>query len=1195
MKCAKCQHENPEGAKFCNECAHNLGLESDRARKDLLLDQKLEKIQRYLPKGLTGRILFSRDKIEGEHRQVTVMFCDMEGFTQLADKIGPEKTYTFMDQIYEILIYNVHHYEGTVNEFTGDGIMALFGAPIALEDAPYRALRSALSIHKEIAQFSEKQEIPVEMRIGINTGPVVVGSLGNDLRVEFTAVGDTVNLASRMEGLAEPGTTYVTKATFQLTEGLFRFEAIGEKEVKGKEKPVFVYKLLSANEDVYRPRLGTERMIYSEMVGRDKQLNRLQLQVMKAVNGEGSVINIIGEAGIGKSRLMAELRKRDVMNQVTLIEGRSISIGRNLSFHPIIDLLKQWARIKEEDFQALAFEKLEIAVRGLCQEGTSEVLPFLATMMGMKLTGKNAERVRGIEGEALEKLIMKAVREVLIKATEMTALLIVMEDLHWADTSSIELILSLARLAKTQRIVFINVFRPGYEETSNCMLESLNEDLPDHYVEISLESLDERMSETLISNMLNFRELHHPIIDQIVERSDGNPFFIEEVVRSFIDEGAVIIKNGSFEVTNKINAIVIPQTINGVLMARIDRLEEKTRDLVKIASVIGRNFFHRILVEVVRIVEDIEGKLSYLKGIELIRERKRWGELEYLFKHALAQQVAYESILMGKRTELHLRVANCIENIFRERLREFFGMLAYHYSMGEDEDKAEEYLIKAGEEALKSSASSEALHFYREALTLFMKKHTDDADPEKKAMIEKNIAIALHNRGRFTESVLYFEQALAFYGEKPRTNPFTATITFILSAFSFVANLYLPRLRLGKCPTEMDNEMIDLMYRKTSAIAVTDPKKMFIFGLYFFRKIRSFDVGQVKNGLAYLTSESPFMSWSGVSFGLARKALESIKDKVPKSDVRVLLYYKGAEILYVSLGGAWGNETEFDEGLVDASADIGEFFWASIYTYWHGYLDVEKGRLQGAKDKIDKLSELADSYDNNYSKILKYALNVVFLVKCRNYHEALIESEEGINFGIKAGLSIWVFSILSMKARVQTIFDEPGEAEQSLSRASQLKSEINIVPFYLCNFSLSQFALDIWRLRESQRNDNEAELIEAKKNAMKSGRKAVALSRKAAPERTEVYRLMGTYCWIIGKQKGALKQWAKGIQESERISAHLELSRTYFEVGKRLFEEDSKYKALNGIKAEEYLDKARSMFTEMDLQWDLNQLERIAA
>jgi class 3 adenylate cyclase len=532
MKCAKCQFENPEGLifcgkcgtklericpncklpnpldfKFCSGCGQKLILHSRPTPKELSFDEKLTKIQRYLPKDLTQKILAQRGKIEGERKQVTVMFCDMKGYTSLTEKLGSEQMYSIMDEVYEILIHKVHDYQGTVNELTGDGIMALFGAPIALEDAPQRAIRSALAIHREINKFSdqlksEKKMPPIKMRIGIHTGPVIVGTLGNDLRVAFKAVGDTVNLASRMEGLAEPGTTFVTEETYRLTKDLFHFQPLGKKRIKGKEDPIPVYKVLSAKEDVYRPRLGSERMIYSEMVGRDTELNMLKYQVMKAITGQGSVVNIIGEAGIGKSRLVAELKKWGDMKRITLLEGRAISIGRNLSFHPIIDLLKQWMGIRQDDDQAEVFYKLQNRLRKLFQEEIGEVLPFVATLMGIPLWGKYAERVKGLEGEALEKLIMKSLRDLLIRAAKQKPLMIVVEDLHWADTSSIELMESLFRLAETQRIVFINLFRPGFPETGERILKTLKERLPVYHLEMALEPLDERMSEVLIGNML---------------------------------------------------------------------------------------------------------------------------------------------------------------------------------------------------------------------------------------------------------------------------------------------------------------------------------------------------------------------------------------------------------------------------------------------------------------------------------------------------------------------------------------------------------------------------------------------------------------------------------------------------------------------------------------------------------------------
>ena len=335
------------------------------------------------------------------------------------------------------------------------------------------------------------------------------------------------------------------------------------------------------------------------------------------------------------------------------------------------------------------------------------------------------------------------------------------------------------------------------------------------------------MSEALIGNMLNLRELQHAFVTSIVERTGGNPFFIEEVVRSLIDEQALLPKGGTFHLTDKAATISIPNTIEELLMARIDRLEEQTRDLVKEASVIGRSFFYRILAEVACEIEDIDARLTYLEEIQLLRERLRMGELEYLFKHALAQEVAYESILPLKRKELHLRVAQSIEKIFEERLHEFYGMLAYHYCQAESLEEAEEYLIKAGEEALRSAASDEALHYYEEALQLYLKKSGPDADPEKVAMLEKNIALALFNKGQYADALKYLDRVLEHWGLMSPKNKLNMTFRLVSDLLNLIFNLYLPSGRLKRLPTEKENEIFSVLEKKLIALAFLRSQEIF--------------------------------------------------------------------------------------------------------------------------------------------------------------------------------------------------------------------------------------------------------------------------------------------------------------------------------------------------------------------------------
>jgi len=1195
MKCLRCSFENPEGMRFCGQCGGELIL-PEQPTIAPSLEEKLERIQRYLPYGLTKKILARRATIEGERRQATIMFCDMKGFVPLTHRLGPEQTFPLMEKVLDILISVVHRYEGTVNEIRGDGILALFGVLDALEGAPQRAIQAAIAIHKEIADFSRKiqtdQEIPqILLRVGINTGMVVVGTVGTDLRVQFTMMGDTINMASRMETLAEPGTTYVTEDTFKLTEGFFRFEALGKKRVKGIEEAVSVYKVLSAKEDVFRSRFGSERMIYSKMVGRESELNRLELQVMKAINGEGSVVSIIGEAGIGKSRLVAELKRKEVMKKVSLLEGRAISIGKNLSFHPIIDLSKQWVGIRFDDDEARAFEKLEAAIKRLFSEEYGEVLPFVAILMGMKLSRRHAQRAKGIEGEALKRMIIKSVRDLLIKVAELTPLIIVIEDFHWADTSSVELMESLFRLAETHRILFINLFRPAYKETGDRLSKSLKDSHAPYYVEMVLEPLPGKTSEALIRSMLNINGVHLTIVEKIAERTGGNPFFIEEVVRSLIDEQALLPKGDTFQLTDKAEGISIPKTIDDLLMARIDRLEEETRDLIRTASVIGRSFFYRILLEVVSFVDRIDTRLSYLQEIQLLRERLRMGEVEYLFNHALVQEVAYESILPLKRKKLHLSVARSIEKIFDERLHELYGMLAYHYSKAESLEKAEECLVKAGEEALKSSASNEALHYYQDALSIYRTLRGDSADPEKVAMLEKNIGLALFNRGHYAEAVEHCDKALNYYWGGLPKNALSRASRFLFSFTTFILALYFPSLWFKKIPTQRDIEAVDLFYNKAEALIVISPKRFFIETFFYYDTIVHFDLTKFKFGVGIFAGASALFSFTGLSLRIGRRILDYAKPRLAPDDAKQHILYDLLDTTHLFLKGQWNEITECNEDLVNRNLRIGEMWYAIQHYYWHGLPKTYQGYFDAARMMVTKLSEIAEAYENDIYRLLKYLLNVNLLVECRNLKEAATELNQGIELVQKNNWRQSALTMHSLEASIYLLTKQVDEAGKSLDKADQIRSEVKAVPMQLSFFYRTQFEYFLRRAEDSLGSGHREDFSAYRRKALESGKMLIRTCRKAALYRTESYRLMGVFYWLTDNQKTALKYWRMAIDEGERLGARPQLSRTYAEIARRLFAVKDEKKLPSPIQMEEFLEKARAMFVDLGLQQDFEELD----
>ncbi len=1159
MKCPECGSEKPRTDNFCNHCGCRLHASSSSSLAPGSLDEKIEKLQRYLPQGIPRKIISQKSKLEGERRFVTVLFCDMEGFTNLVDRLDSEKAYRVMDQIYEVLIQSVHRFEGTVNEMTGDGIMALFGAPIAMEDAPQRALRASIEIHGEMQAFSRQHpEVGhVRMRVGIHTGLVVVGTLGNDLKVEFKAVGDTVNLASRLEKMAEPGSTYLTEETYRQTKNQFYFETVGRKFIKGRGDSVTVYKVLSAKQNIFRSRLGAKRMIGAKMIGRHKELDRLELQLIKVVNGSGSVVNIIGEAGIGKSRLVAELKNREAMGRVTALEGRAISIGKNLSFHPIIELLREWLGIKQNDDETIAFKKLKTAIQSLYPDETDMRLPFVAALLGIRLFGRYAKRLDGIEGESLEKLILKNLRELFVRASELKPLVIFIEDLHWSDESTITLLESLFGLSKSHRILFVNVFRAGYSDTGERIVESLKDQRAIYHVEIKLEPLGQQKSESLVKSILRSVVLNKTLVDQIVSRAGGNPYFIEEIVRALIDEKALLIKDGQFRVSPTIASVIIPHTITDVLMTRIDQLEETTRDLIRIASVIGRRFLYRIVRDVAAGIETIDGQLAYLKEVQLISEYNQGGEVEYFFKHGLAQEAVYMSMLPQRRKDLHLKVARSIEKLFKGKLQEFYGVLSYHFNQGEDFSKAEEYMLKAGNEAMNISASSEALNYYKTALELYIKKRESDLDIKKIAGLEENIGIAFFNKGNFVEAVNYFERSLRSYGVKIRSSSIFLGAELAYNLARIIMSLHLPHLAEKKIPREIDNRIMKLRFKLARSLAYVDINRVFLDNVRNVPQAFRFDLKRAPVYIDVLVGTSALFAITGFSFRLSRKLLAYVegifKDEGENVEVPNT-FYKFSESILNCLTGVW--HLSLDEDFVENALQVGEVASTCGYLVWHGYAKFERGEF----NEVDKIIEMIRDIEIRYNFILA-RLDILHLsskmaVSEYKLSQAMAFGEEGIALAEKSGLEMRKIDFYAQIIKILVSQNHLLKADRIISESENVIQKVGpkaILPHYHGEYLNARLRYCLCQIENGTSFTNQDALGKIKNEAMKFIRWSTRhFRRRTAVGRVESYRLIGRYHWLAGDKKRAMKWWNFSMKEGQRLGSRVELVKTRQELESRL-------------------------------------------
>jgi class 3 adenylate cyclase/tetratricopeptide (TPR) repeat protein len=735
MKCPKCQNENPEGKKFCSECGgkltlacpqcnaeilpgdrfcgecgHSLSLHKEAVPKELSFGENLKKIQRYLPTGLTEKILSQRDNIEGERKQVTVMFCDMEAFTQLSERLGPEQAYEIMNQVYEILIHKVHDQGGTVNEMTGDGIMALFGAPIALEDSPQRAIRSGMAIHREMTRFNERvrQEKgdlpPVKMRVGINTGPVVVGTIGNDLRMEFKAVGDTVNLASRMESLAEPGSTYVSEETFNLTEGLFRFEALGEKEIKGKDKPHNVYRVIAPSTRRTRFDVNAERGL-TPFVGRERELELLLDSFERTKAGRGQAFSIMSEAGGGKSRLLYEFRKAVTNEDVTFLEGKCLSYGRGVAYHPHIDILKANFDIQEGEEDSRIKEKVIRGLRTLAVE-EAYTLPYLLELLSVKDTGMDKIQM---SPEARKDRIIEALKRVVIKGSEIRPLIIAFEDLHWVDKCSENVLKYLLESIPGARVLMIFTYRPEFVCTWGAK---------SFHSQTTLNRLSNRESLVMMTNLLGTENIDSDLEELILDKTEGIPFFIEELIKSLRDLGIIQRTKNRCHLKKSTRDLAIPSTIQDVIMARVDSLPDGAKRVLQAGAVIEREFTYELIKTTIGLSEkELFSHLSILKDSELLYERGIYPQSTFIFKHALTRDVVYDSILQRRKKKLHEKIAYAIEDLYRANINEQFGVLAQHFIQSGNYEKGAEYSKLAAKNAQEKSAFNGAILYSKKTIS----------------------------------------------------------------------------------------------------------------------------------------------------------------------------------------------------------------------------------------------------------------------------------------------------------------------------------------------------------------------------------------------------------------------------------------------------------------------------------------------
>jgi predicted ATPase/class 3 adenylate cyclase len=706
MLCAQCGFANQPQAKFCGACGAAL-LPQARASTAPPVAPRPHAPLSYTPTYLAEKILTSKTALEGERKQVTVLFADLKGSMELLADRDPEEARALLDPVLERLMAAVHRYEGTVNQVLGDGIMALFGAPIAHEDHAVRACYAALAVQEAIRRYNEAVRrahgITVQIRVGLNSGEVIVRAIGNDLHMDYSAIGQTTHLAARMEQLATPGSILLAAETLRLAEGFIQVNALGLIPVKGLAEPVEVFELVGVT-SVRRRLQATAVRGLTRFVGRETELAVLTQALERAGTGHGQVVAIVGEAGVGKSRLVYECLHSHRTQGWRVLEAASVSYGKATPYLPVIDLLKRYAQVDDSDDTRTMRAKVTGHVLTL-DDTLQETLPALLSLLGAL---PEDSPFWHLEPPQRRQGTLEALQRLLLRESQVQPLLLVFEDLHWIDSETQALLDRLVeRLPTTQLLLLVN-YRPEYRHSWGSKT---------YYTQLRLDPLPPASAAEVLQALLGDDPSLAPLKPPLIARSEGSPFFLEESVRTLVETQVLVGEPGAYRLAQALPTIQVPATVQAVLAARIDRLPPADKRLLQTAAVIGHEVPLPLVQALAELPDDVLHRgLDHLQAAEFLYETRLFPEREFMFKHALTHEVVYGSLLHERRRVLHARILEALEQLPAERLAEQVEHLVLHAFRGEVWDKAVTYGQQAGARAASRAAFRAAATCYEQAL-----------------------------------------------------------------------------------------------------------------------------------------------------------------------------------------------------------------------------------------------------------------------------------------------------------------------------------------------------------------------------------------------------------------------------------------------------------------------------------------------
>jgi len=814
MKCPKCQFENPDGVKFCGECGAKMEKICPQCNFSNPPGFKfcgecgydLRRPEQAPPRDgsepVADGILTTSGGIEGERKYVSVLFSDMSGYTAMSERLDPEEVKEITSRIFGEISQIVGKYDGFIEKFVGDAVMALFGVPKAHEDDPVRAIKAAREIHDLVQAISpeveEKVGKPLSMHTGINTGLVVTGEVNLEKGTHGVA-GDTINLAARLSGLANADEIIVGPDTYHQAEGYFTFEGLEPTKVKGKTEPIQIYKALSPEEQPSTTH--RHHGLRADLIGREVELAQLGEAAQKLRQGKGAIFSICGETGTGKTRLVEDFKATLDPKEIQWRQGQAYAYSQNTPYFPLIDLFSRAFQIKDGDAPESVRDKVESAVESLVGK-REDIIPYVGSLYALSYP-----EIEEVSPEFWKARLQKTVQAILSGLAQRAPTVICLEDLHWADPSFMDLLRFLLSEFRYP-VLFLCVYRPTFSLFTSHQLSGLGM----QHQEIQLHDLSPSEAQMMVESLLKTKTIPHELQRFIQKNVEGNPFYLEEIINTLIESGTLIRDNGTWSLSHPISQSDMPSTIHGIISARLDHLERGSKRILQEASVIGRAFLYEILKRCTQLKEHLDRHLTGLERLDLIHTRSLQPDLEYVFKSALTQEVVYDGLLKKERHVIHERIAELIEELFRDRLPEFYETLAFHFKKGLSVSKAVDYLVKSGEKSLGRYAVEESHQYFKEAFDLLTHK-PDRTREENGLLIEVLIkwSLVFYYRGDFKEQVdlLNAHKDLAeSLDDKAKLGIFYAWLGFSLYFRARLKDSYEYLLKAFELGEEIENQQV---------------------------------------------------------------------------------------------------------------------------------------------------------------------------------------------------------------------------------------------------------------------------------------------------------------------------------------------------------------------------------------------------